>query len=242
MNIYVGYDSRNRGQEFAYEVCKRSILNNNTSRPPANWASVIPLKLEDLRCNNLYWRKDDPKQSTEFTYSRYLVPHLNRYEGYAVFCDSDFLWQCDVSELLSFIDENKAVSCVQHSYTECESSTKMDGLAQEWYPRKNWSSLMVFNCSHPDCKNLDLEAVNTRSPKYLHRMEWTSDKNIGSIPIDYNYLVVYYDNVDSPRALHFTDGGPWHKDYRDVQYGDKWLGYLDSSEAEALNEFLERED
>ena len=91
---------------------------------------------------------------------------------------------------------------------------------------------MVFNCAHPDCKNLSLEAVNKQSPKYLHRMEWTNDENVGSIPIIYNYLVGYYKDGD-PKALHYTDGGPWHKDYQDVQYKDEWLDLLTEKEKES---------
>ena len=107
----------------------------------------------------------------------------------------------------------------------------MDGKAQEWYPRKNWSSLMVFNCSHPDCKNINLTSVNKESPKYLNRMEWTKDENIGSIPLEYNHLVGYY-NIDNSKALHYTDGGPWHKEHQDVQYAQEWLDYLTPQEKE----------
>jgi hypothetical protein len=106
----------------------------------------------------------------------------------------------------------------------------MDGLKQEWYPRKNWSSLMLFNCGHSDCKNLNLKTINNETPKYLHRMEWTIDENIGSMPLDYNYLVGYYDSSDNPSALHFTDGGPWHQDTIDVEYGEEWLSYLTKQE------------
>ena len=88
---------------------------------------------------------------------------------------------------------------------------------------------MLFNAEHEDCKKLTKEAVSTQSPKYLHRMEWTSDEKIGSIPIEYNYLVGYYSSPN-PKALHFTDGGPWHHDTIDVEYGEEWLGYLTKEE------------
>ena len=114
-------------------------------------------------------------------------------------------------------------------YTNCNDNVKMDGRKQEWYPRKNWSSLMLFNCSHPDMKNLTIENVNTKSPKWLHRMEYCDDSNIGSLPIDYNYLVNYYD-TNKFKALHFTDGGPWHENYKNVIYGDLWLEYLNKEE------------
>ena len=225
MKIYIGYDSSNYGQEMAYEVCKRSIYNYNSK------AEVFPIKLKELREANIFNRAVDQKQSTEFTYTRFLTPYLCRYAEKGLFCDSDFLWRCDVEETLKFIRDDQSVSCVQHEYAECKSKTKMDGLKQEWYPRKNWSSLMLFNSTHEDCKNLTTKAVSEETPKFLHRMEWTSDENIGSIPIEYNYLVGYYEKIE-PKALHFTDGGPWHQDYVNVEYGQEWLSYLTKKETE----------
>ena len=227
MNIYVGYDSSNLGQEMAYRVCKRSILMHNDDS-----VNIYPIKLKPLQDLGIFNRSKEGNQSTEFTYTRFLVPYLNNYDGYSVFCDSDFLWQCNIKQLLDYVDESKSVSCVKHSYVDCPSKTKMDGLKQEWYPKKNWSSLMIFNCSHKDCKNLSPKTVNTESPKYLHRMEWTEEDRIGEIPLDYNYLVDYYSFSDNPKALHFTDGGPWHEDYTDVSYAENWLSYLTLDEIE----------
>ncbi len=224
LTVYVGYDERNLGQKMAYEVCKRSIHQFNPD------ISVNPLKLTELRAAGLYSRNDDPKQSTEFTYSRFLVPHLNKFKDYAVFCDSDFLWQRDIKDMLHFISEDKSVAVVQHEYVECPSSTKMDGLQQEWYPRKNWSSLMLFNCAHEDCKKLTTAVVNTETPKFLHRLEWANDSNVNALPVDYNHLVGYYPRNDSASAFHFTDGGPWHQDYINCDHAEKWLRYLTETE------------
>ncbi len=225
MRVYIGYDSSNYGQMMAYSVCRRSIRNYNSS------VEIFPIKLEDLRKANIYNRINDTKQSTEFTYSRFLTPFLARYKGHALFCDSDFLWRCDVEEVLKFSDENNSVSCVKHEYVECPNKTKMDGKKQEWYPKKNWSSLMLFNSSHLHCKSITPQIVSKASPKYLHRMEWTEENLIGSIPLEYNFLVGYYSSKN-PKALHFTDGGPWHKDTKDVSYGDEWLSYLTKTEKE----------
>jgi len=115
------------------------------------------------------------------------------------------------------------VSCVQHDYTPT-SATKMDGLQQTTYPRKNWSSLMMFNCEHPDTQKLSVEVVNTESPKYLHRMSWAS--SIGSIPLTYNYLEGDYEYIDNPKVVHFTNGGPWHETWKG-DYGDLWLDTYD---------------
>merc|ERR1711916_200606 len=114
---------------------------------------VIKLVKQDLIDQKLFWR-EDKTGATEFTYTRFLVPYLNNYEGWALFCDSDFLWTCDVNEVFEkYSDSKNAVSCVKHNYTNCHGKTKMDGRPQEFYPRKNWSSLMSFNCSLQMLKN-----------------------------------------------------------------------------------------
>ena len=224
MKIYIGYDSSNYGQEMAFRVCKRSIENHNDK------VEIYPIKLKELQDANIFNRDNDSKQSTEFTYTRFLAPYLSGYSGQALFCDSDFLWRCNVEEILQHINDEQSVACVKHEYTECPNKTKMDGIKQEWYPRKNWSSLMLFNSSHQYCRSLTPEVINTQTPKYLHRMEWAEDDNIGAIPIDYNYLVGYYFSSKNPKALHFTDGGPWHHDTVDVDYAEEWLDYLNKSE------------
>lgn len=234
LNVYIGFDSRNYGQTLAYEVCKRSILKNlNTDKYSVN---IKPLVLKYFQQEGIYTRKEDPLATTEFTYTRFLVPYLNNYEGKALFCDSDFLWECCVSEAFNYLQSNKAVACVKHDY-KVKNNIKMDGQKQTVYPRKNWSSLMVFNCDHISTKNLTLDAINTKSPKYLHRMEWANDEEIGEIPYYYNYLVGIYDSDDA-KVYHYTNGGPWHSGYENCQYSEKWLPYLTEEETLKLNEYL----
>jgi len=220
LNIYIGYDTRqdippkyNKVTNPCYQVCKYSIENKSKN------INIIPLKLNELSEKNIYYRDIDPLASTEFTYSRFLVPYLNDFKGIAIFCDSDFLWQCDINDLLEYYDHNTAVMCVQHDYKP-KTNTKMDGVTQTTYPRKNWSSLMIFNCEHKDCKNLSVDNINTKEAKYLHRMEWT-DK-IGSIPMTYNWLEGDYPNNINPKVIHFTNGGPWHETW-DGDFKQEWL-------------------
>lgn len=236
-NIYIGYDSSNYGQELAWEVCRKSILRHcsNVSK-----IRIIKLVRQELIDKGIFNRKDN-SGSTEFTYTRFLIPYLNNYKDYALFMDSDFLWKGDILKLFeNFKSERMAVSCVKHTYTNCNGKLKMDGQQQEWYPRKNWSSLMLFNCANLNItKNLNLENVNQKSPKWLHRMEWCEDNEILDIPLYYNYLVGYYNNEkDKINALHFTDGGPWHENYQDVEFGEEWLEYLSEDESEKLKLFL----
>lgn len=221
IKVFIGYDSKqdksdklNYTDNAPYQVCRRSILEYNKD------VKIYPLRLSNLRELGLYYRNEDTSSTTEFTYSRFLVPFLSDYKGISVFCDSDFLWNCDINTLLEYYDENNAVSCVKHDYVP-KADTKMDGLKQTVYPRKNWSSLMLFNNAHLDCRNLNVDNVNTSSPKYLHRMSWTSDNAIGEIPLEYNWLEGEYSSDIDPKVIHFTNGGPWHNTW-DGDYREKW--------------------
>ena len=220
INVYIGYDGRqdyppkyNKIKNPCYEICKYSILKYNQD------VIIKPIILDELISQNIYYREVDPLASTEFTYSRFLTPYLNDYNGIAIFCDSDFLWQCDINDLIKYYDDRYAVMCVQHDY-EPKSNTKMDGYIQTIYPRKNWSSLMMFNCEHDDCKNLSVENVNIKSAKYLHRMKWTDE--VGKIPLIYNWLEGDYLSDIDPKVIHFTNGGPWHKTW-DGNYKENWI-------------------
>ena len=197
LNIYVGYDSK---EEIAYRVCKHSILK----RSRAN-VKIRSLKIYELKANKLYNRTIDPLASTEFTYSRFLVPTLNNFNGWAVFCDCDFLFFEDVVKILDNIDESKAVYCVQHDYTPKEKH-KMDGQKQTIYPRKNWSSFILFNCSHSSNKKLSLDLVNSQTGSFLHQFKWLKDSEIGSLDERWNWLEGWTSkhNNKKPFAVHYT--------------------------------------
>ena len=158
MKVYVGWDSR---EDIAYQVCEHSIKRRDPS------AEVIPLKQNDMRAQGIYTRERDKLASTEFTFTRFFVPYLNDFKGWAVFCDCDFLWKIPSHELVKFCDPSKAVVVVQHDYTPKET-TKMDGQVQSVYPRKNWSSMVLWNCEHEKNKILTPELLNEESPKFLH--------------------------------------------------------------------------
>src|SRR6056300_133026 len=150
--IYVGWDSR---EDIAYQVCRESLVA--TSSVPLN---IVPLKQENLRRDEVYWRDIDTLGSTEFTFTRFLVPYQMGYKGWALFIDCDFVFLNDVKELFDQADEKYAVMCVKHDYTPQDGSVKMDGQAQFQYPRKNWSSMMLINCGHPSNKALTLDLIN----------------------------------------------------------------------------------
>ena len=213
--VFIGWDSR---EQDAAEVCRYSILKH-TSEP----VEIHFLKLKELQAQDgLYTRESDPDSSTEFTFSRFLVPYLCNYTGTALFVDCDFLFTHDIAELFDLATDEHAVHVVQHNYVP-PNTIKMDGQTQHQYPRKNWSSLMLFNCAHPDCAVLTRDIVNTQTGQYLHRFEWT-DK-IGNLNRTWNWLVNWYhEPVDGkPKAIHYTEGGPWFPAHEHTEYGANWV-------------------
>ena len=220
MKIFIGYDSR---EDIAYQVAKYSILD--TAKNPQN-IEIIPLKLNDLREQGLYWREEDKLGSTEFTFSRFLVPELCNFEGWALFIDCDFLFKVDVERLFKKTNNSHAVMCVHHDYTPKEGE-KMDGKQQTVYPRKNWSSMVLWNCGHPANKKVTKNLVNDpeTTGKYLHRFSWLEDYQIGEVGHEWNWLVGWYKDPDDgqPAALHYTEGGPWFKEYEYCEYAVDWL-------------------
>ena len=216
LNIYVGYDSK---EDIAYRVCKYSILKRSRSN-----IKITSLKLYELVAKNLYKRDIDPLASTEFTYSRFLVPALNNYNGWAIFCDCDFIFFEDISNILIDIDQSKAVYCVQHDYTPKEKH-KMDGQKQTIYPRKNWSSFILFNCSHPSNKKLSVDLVNSETGSFLHQFKWLEDNEIGSLDERWNWLEGWTSNHSDkkPYAVHYTRGGPWFDEWQDVEFASEWI-------------------
>jgi hypothetical protein len=213
--IYIGWDRR---EPEAYDVAKFSL-----ERRASVAVGVEPIKQDDLQARGLYRRAADPLASTEFTYTRFLTPALAGFRGWALFCDCDFLWLGDIAGLLPYMRTPKAVYCVQHDYTPKEA-VKMDGAVQTVYPRKNWSSLMLFNCEHPAVQQLTPDVVNRESGAYLHRMQWVADDDIGALPVEWNWLEGWNERPlqGTPKAVHFTRGGPWFANWQNVDYGDLW--------------------
>jgi len=214
--VYIGWDPR---EDIAYQVCKHSIHRLSKD------IEVLPLKLDELKSKGLVTRLDDLKAATQFTFTRFLVPYLNGYEGWAVFIDCDFLARQDVNKLFDLADDRYAVQVVKHEYNVQDGIAKMDGQVQHAYPRKNWSSCMLFNCAHTKNKQyLYPEFMNKQEMKYLHRFEWLDDSEIGSLPIEWNYLVGHYNEAEygKPSFIHYTLGMPFMPGYENCEYSNVW--------------------
>lgn len=197
---------------IASDVCAYS-LRKHSSTP----LDIRFLKLRELGLDRVH----DPLASTEFTYSRFLVPYLSRYQGLALFMDNDMLAFSDVNEILSLDMGPYALRVVKHDYSP-KSTVKMDGRTQTAYPRKNWSSLMLMDCAKllPWTK----EAVETRSGRWLHRFEPIPDEQIGDLPPQWNVLD---EILPDTRLVHYTEGGPWFPEKKDHPHGFPWFHYRD---------------
>ena len=214
--FFIGYDSK---EDIAYRVCKYSFQKRSSVK-----LNIYSLKIEELIAKKLYFRSVDPLASTQFTDSRFLVPALMSYKGWAIFCDCDFIFFDDISKILASLDPSKAIYCVQHDYTPKEKH-KMDGQKQTLYPRKNWSSFIVYNCDHPSNKKLTPEIVNSESGAFLHQFKWLKDSEIGSLDERWNWLEGWTSNHNSnlPYAVHYTRGGPWFQEWQDVEFANEWI-------------------
>lgn len=228
--VFIGYDGR---EPFGYEVTLRSLRRHSSIEIDAR-----PLLAAHLRAMGLYWRPEarregvrwdlisDAPMSTEFALTRFLVPALCDFDGWALFCDCDFMFREDIAELIALADTRYAVMVVQHDHRPA-SLMKMDGQPQTVYPRKNWSSLMLWNCGHPANLMLDLDDVNTVPGLKLHSFWWLADGLIGSLPPEWNYLVTRHSSlVTAPKAIHFTEGTPDMPDYVDQPFAEEWRAYL----------------
>lgn len=222
IRIYIGYDSR---EDEAYNTCVNSLKPYE--------CEIIKLDVSELKDKNIYNRTSDPLASTEFTYSRFLVPYLNNFNNICLFCDCDFVFLDDPNKLITYNSSefgNYAVNVVKHADYIPHSNIKMDGVPQSTYPKKNWSSLILWNCAHPSNFKLQPDVINNQSGKFLHRFEWLNERTeIGELPYTWNWLVGYYEEneYEKPSALHFTDGGPWFDEYKNCEYADIYLKYKD---------------
>lgn len=211
LKIFIGFDKE---EIAAYHVLSQSILSR-CSIP----VSITPLNRDNIK--GLYTRTRGALESTDFSMSRFLVPYLCNYEGKAIFMDCDMLCLTDIAEIMGLV-EDEAVSCCKHDYVP-RNTIKFFGAVQTRYEKKNWSSLMVFNNAR--CKELTPESVNMQTGMWLHQMRWAD--SIGSIPLEWNYLVGEDGQADAmPKILHFTNGTPCIPGYEDCKYSGLWYEEL----------------
>jgi hypothetical protein len=207
--VYVGYDPRD---ELAFRACVASLLQH-ASIP----VEIIPIKDFELRRMKVFWRgftmqrdgqriddRDGKPFSTEFSFTRFAVPLIAKDEDLVLFCDADMLWLSDIADLIAKADPTKAVMCVQHDYLPPED-TKFDGMRQELYKRKNWSSVMLIR---PKLTTITPYMLNNQTGSYLHGLFWQDDCTIGALPESWNWLEGWTSPDVKPDIVHFTRGTP----------------------------------
>ncbi len=232
LRVFMGWDAN---ETQAYDVARYSITRRS-SKP----VCVEPLKQEALRWMGLYRRapelgddgrlidnRDGKPFSTEFSFTRFLVPALMQYRGWALFLDPDVLLQADIAKLFNLANDRYAVMCVKHDHRPDEK-TKMLNHVQTRYRRKNWSSVMLFNCAHPANRALTPERVSNETGTWLHGFHWLDGIQIGGLPEAWNWLEGHSDAAIEPKLIHYTRGGPWWDEWKDVAHADKWLAERDA--------------
>ena len=209
INMVVGFDQR---EAVAYHTFTQSVIEKS-SIP----VSFIPLAINSLKD----YEETHTDKSNDFIYSRFLTPYLKNFSGWAIFADGDMVCQTDIKELWNLKDESKAILVVKHDY-KTKAKQKYLGNKNENYPRKNWSSLILWNCSHPKHKILSPDFIAKQTGKYLHRFSWLDDDDIGTIPIEWNWLAIEYPNNPAAKIIHYTLGTPCFKEYSTTSQADIW--------------------
>ena len=207
--VFVGYDPR---EAIAYHTCVNSIIRNATAP-----VAVVPVAL------NLFqdYTETHTDGSNQFIYSRFLVPHLMNFTGHAIFIDGDMIVCGDIVELWNLRDASKDVQVVKHDY-KTKLSEKYLGSKNEDYPRKNWSSVILWNCNSFPNRKLIPGFVQKATGAELHRFSWLEDDRIGELPPEWNHLVGVNPPNNSASIVHWTLGGPWFEEYSNAEYASKW--------------------
>jgi hypothetical protein len=218
IKLFVGFDPR---EAVAYHTFCQSVLEK-ASQPVA----FTPLVLQSLPL----YKETHGDGSNTFIYSRFLTPYLCGYDGWAVFADGDMICRADIAELWALRDPRKAVQVVQHDYVT-KASTKYLGNKNQNYPRKNWSSVMLWNCEHPKHRVLTPEFLMGQTGAFLHRFSWLDDAEVGALPKEWNWLTTEYEDNYDAKLLHYTLGTPCFSDYRDAPMADEWHQHHERAEA-----------
>lgn len=241
--IWIGFDDR---EVLSYAVARESFTSWSNGSIP-----VHGVVLHELKARGWYTRPyetrhtkqggavlwdmiSDAAMSTQFAVSRFFVPKLarNHYSGnrgWALFVDSDVLVRSYIDRLFFHAEQQpgKALLCVPHNHEVVDGSAKKEHQVQSSYPRKNWSSVMLFNLAHPANDRLTDDLLNTLPGRDLHRFCWLEDDEIGFLDQKWNHLAgVEGCRSPDPAIVHFTNGGPWLRDYADVEYADEWFAAM----------------
>jgi len=218
ITMVVGFDQR---EAVAYHTFCQSVLEKTT----------VPVQFIPLASNALFFYNENHKDgSNSFIYSRFLTPYICDFNGFAVYADGDMILNTDISELMPLFDNTKAVQVVKHDY-QTKRAVKYFGNENKNYPRKNWSSMVIFNCQHPSNRVLTPQFIQDHDGAFLHRFQWLQDSEIGELDIKWNYLAIEYEPSIDAKLIHYTLGTPCLKDFKHTEMSEIWWeAYKRSSE------------
>lgn len=207
MRVFVGWDER---EEFGWHVFMSSLLKHGW---PKN-LSITPLG------------GNQGDGTNAFTYERFRIPEICGWSGPALFVDGcDMLLRSNIVELLDLYDRTKAVQVVKHDY-QTRNKVKYVGTEMESrnedYPRKNWSSVILWNCGHKahfDHRDL----LRGMDGSMLHRFAWLDDEQIGKLPVEWNWLADEYGRNENAKLLHWTCGQVGFRHYRNATQADEYM-------------------
>ena len=209
INIVIGYDER---EAVAYHTCVESIISNST-----NHINIVPLCLKHFR----KYKENHNDGSNEFIYSRFLTPYLMNFKGWAIYLDGDMICNHDISDLWNLRDDKYAVQVIKHKY-KTKMKKKYWGNKNENYPRKNWSSVILWNCNHLKNSCLIPKFVSRKDGAFLHRFKWLQDPEIGSLDIKWNWLAIEYEDNPNAKLIHYTLGTPCFEEFQNSSMSQYW--------------------
>jgi hypothetical protein len=212
LKIFVGFDGK--VEPVAYHTFCQSVIEK----------SSIPVSFTPLALNTLSeYKETHTDGSNAFIYSRFLVPYLCDFKGMALFVDGDMICRADLAEILWEHEQDHAVKVVKHYY-QTKHPVKYLGAKNEDYPKKNWSSVMLWNCGHHLNKQLTPQFVMDKPGKYLHRFEWLKypEEQVGKLDETWNWLETEYEYNPDAKLVHHTLGTPCFKDYQNTDYSQEW--------------------
>jgi lipopolysaccharide biosynthesis glycosyltransferase len=207
--IFIGYDPR---EATVFHVCANSIIRTSTSP-----VSIVPVAL------NLFkdYSETHTDGSNHFIYTRFLVPYLMHWCGHAIFIDGDMVVRSDITELWNLRNSMFDVQVVKHDY-KTKMPVKYLGAKNEDYPRKNWSSVILWNCNSFPNRILTPEYIMQATGKELHRFTWLDDSRIGELPKEWNWLPDEYGANPDAKLLHYTLGAPSFHEFANTPMADEW--------------------
>lgn len=213
IRLVIGFDQR---EAIAYHTFCQSVLSR----------ASLPVSFTPLALNTLgSYRETHTDCSNTFIYSRFLTPYLMDYRGWAIFADGDMVCLDDIARLWALRDDTKAVLVAHHDY-KTRATEKYLGNINQDYPRKNWSSVILWNCAHQANRRLDPEYVMNHPGSHLHRFAWLPNELIGEIPKDWNWLTTEYPDKHDASLLHYTLGTPCFSDYSSSAMAEHWHAEL----------------